>query len=120
MNPPVIVVGAGIIGCAVARELSSRGIASFVIDEHAPGSGATHASAGMLAPYVEGHEGGLLRDLGVRSLDLYDDWIAAVRHDMVDDRRQHDPACRLAGGAQRMPRQECPPGPSPSRAVAAG
>ncbi len=81
MNPPVIVVGAGIIGCAVARELSSRGIASFVIDEHAPGSGATHASAGMLAPYVEGHEGGLLRDLGVRSLDLYDDWIAAVRHE---------------------------------------
>lgn len=81
MNPPVLVIGAGIIGCAVARELSSRGIAVTVIDDRPPGGGATQASAGMLAPYVEGHEGGLLRDLGVRSLDLYDDWIAAVRRE---------------------------------------
>ena len=33
----------------------------------------------MLAPYVEAHERGPLLDLGVRSLALYDDWIAAVR-----------------------------------------
>lgn len=33
----------------------------------------------MLAPYVEAHEPGPLLDLGVRSLALYDDWIAAIR-----------------------------------------
>jgi glycine oxidase ThiO len=81
VNPPVIVVGAGVIGCAVARELSARGIGALVVDDRLPGGGATQASAGMLAPYIEGHEGGLLRDLGVRSLNLYDNWIAAVRHE---------------------------------------
>jgi glycine oxidase len=81
VNPPVLVIGAGIIGCAVARELSARGIAVIVIDDRMPGGGATQASAGMLAPYVEAHEEGPLRDLCVRSLDLYDDWIAAVRRE---------------------------------------
>jgi glycine oxidase ThiO len=33
----------------------------------------------MLAPYVEAHERTPMLDLCVRSLDLYDDWIAAVR-----------------------------------------
>lgn len=42
------------------------------------GAGATQASAGMLAPYIEGHERGLLFDLGIRSLDLYDDFIRDV------------------------------------------
>jgi len=33
----------------------------------------------MLAPYVEAHERTAMLDLCVRSLNLYDDWIAAVR-----------------------------------------
>jgi len=76
-----IVVGAGIVGCAVARELAVRGVACTVIDPRPVGGGATQASAGMLAPYVEAHERGPLLDLGVRSLALYDDWIAAVREE---------------------------------------
>ena len=74
-----VVVGAGIIGCAIARELSVRGEACTVIDPRPVGGGATQASAGMLAPHVEAHEAGPLLDLGVRSLALYDDWIAMVR-----------------------------------------
>lgn len=74
-----VVVGAGIIGCAVARELAARGVACTVIDDRPVGGGATRASAGMLAPYVEAHAGGPLLDLGIRSLDLYQDWIPAVR-----------------------------------------
>ena len=76
-----IVVGAGIIGCAVARELAVRGVACTVIDPRPVGGGATQASAGMLAPYVEAHERGPLLDLAVRSLGLYDDWIGAVREE---------------------------------------
>ena len=75
----VIVAGAGIIGCAIARELASRGVGCTVLDPRPVGGGATQASAGMLAPYVEAHERGPLLDLAVRSLALYDDWIAAVR-----------------------------------------
>ena len=56
-----------------------RGVACTVIDDRPVGGGATQASAGMLAPYVEAHEAGPLLDLAVRSLDLYDGWIAAVR-----------------------------------------
>jgi glycine oxidase len=76
-----VVVGAGIIGCAVARELAARGVACTVIDDRPVGGGATRASAGMLAPYVEAHERGPLMDLAVRSLDLYDNWIRDVRRE---------------------------------------
>jgi len=80
-----VVVGAGIIGCAIARELAVRGVACTVFDDRPVAGGATRASAGMLAPYVEAHERGPLLDLAVRSLDLYDDWIAAVRRESEID-----------------------------------
>ena len=85
MKNSAIVVGAGIIGCAIARELAVRGVACTVIDDRPVGGGATRASAGMLAPYVEAHERGPLLDLAVRSLDLYDEWIAAVRLESAID-----------------------------------
>jgi glycine oxidase len=75
----VVVIGAGIIGCAIARELAVRGVACTVVDPRPIGGGATQASAGMLAPYVEAHERGPLLDLGVQSLALYEEWVAAVR-----------------------------------------
>jgi glycine/D-amino acid oxidase-like deaminating enzyme len=75
----VVVVGSGIIGCAIARELAVRGVPCAVVDDRPVAGGATQASAGMLAPHVEAHERGPLLDLAVRSLDLYDEWIAAVR-----------------------------------------
>jgi glycine oxidase len=52
-----------------------------VIDDRPVGGGATRASAGMLAPYVEAHGGGPLLDLGIRSLDLYQHWVFAVRRE---------------------------------------
>jgi glycine oxidase len=81
MSRSVIVVGAGIIGCAVARELAVRGVACTVVDDRPVGGGATQASAGMLAPYVEAHAGGPLLDLAIRSLDLYQHWVVEVRHE---------------------------------------
>ena len=72
------VVGAGIIGCAVAHELARRGASVQLVDERATGMGATHASAGMLAPHIEAGPGGTLLELTVRSLHLFDDFIARV------------------------------------------
>jgi glycine oxidase len=85
VSKSVVVVGAGIVGCAIARELAVRGVPCTVIDDRPIGGGATQASAGMLAPYVEAHERGPLLDLAVRSLDLFDDWIAAIRLESAID-----------------------------------
>ena len=77
----VIVVGAGIVGCAVAYELARRGASVEVVDERPVGMGATQASAGILAPYIEAREGSPLLDLAVRSLNLFDEFLARVASD---------------------------------------
>jgi glycine oxidase len=76
----VIVIGAGVIGCAAAHELAVRGARVRVIDPRPIGGGATHASAGMLAPYSEGHHEALLK-LGLASLALWDSFVGRVRND---------------------------------------
>jgi len=80
-SPSVVVVGAGIVGCTVAHQLARSGAHVQVFETRQPGQGATRASAGILAPYIEGHESAALRSLGGRSLDLYDDFIAGLRAD---------------------------------------
>jgi glycine oxidase len=76
----VIVVGAGIAGCAIAYELARRGAQVHVLDGRAPGRGATFASAGILTPAIEGHNPQLLH-LTSCSLAAYDDFIRRVRDD---------------------------------------
>jgi glycine oxidase len=80
----VIVVGAGVVGYSVAYELAIRGAHVRVIDPRGSGQGATRASAGILAPHIEGHSGALLR-LGVCSLDMYDSFIARISSDSGRD-----------------------------------
>ena len=74
----VVVIGGGIIGCAVARELARRGAAVRMFEARTVGAGATQASAGILAPYIEAHDRGTLFDLGIRSLGLYDSFVRDV------------------------------------------
>lgn len=75
----ILVVGAGIIGCAVACELARRGATVALLDDRAAGMGATQAAAGVLAPYIEAREGGPLLELTARSLDLFDDFVARLQ-----------------------------------------
>lgn len=77
----VVVIGAGAIGCSVGCELTARGLKVTIVDPRGAGFGATQASAGVLAPYIEGHGNPTLTALGARSLALYDDFIARVRAD---------------------------------------
>jgi glycine oxidase len=74
----IIVVGAGIVGCAIADELARRGASVEIVDERPVGMGATQASAGVLAPYIEAHEHSTLFELTVRSLALFDAFVERV------------------------------------------
>src|SRR6185295_11165396 len=76
----VTVVGAGIVGYAVAYELASRGASIRIVDPRGAGLGATHASAGILAPYIEGHSERFLK-LAVCGLECYDGFIERVQAD---------------------------------------
>ena len=78
LPPEIAVVGAGVIGCACAHALAAAGMRVSVFDVRGLGAGASQASAGVLAPYIEGHEADPLRELGRRSLDIYDDFVESV------------------------------------------
>jgi len=74
----VVVLGAGVIGAAIAEAIARRDAEVTVLDMRAAGRGASQASAGMLAPYVEGRHQAALLDLGVRSAALFPDFVARV------------------------------------------
>jgi glycine oxidase len=103
-SPNILVVGAGIVGCAVAYELARRGASVQIVDDRPPGMGATQASAGMLAPYTEAKDrNALFLDLAVRSLELYDEFMARVAGD-AGARVGYNRAgtIEIAGTAERM------------------
>ena len=77
----IVIVGGGIIGCAVAYELSRRGVSVSVVDGRDVGGGATRASAGILAPFIEGQNLETMWTLGSRSLELYNSFVADVVSD---------------------------------------
>ena len=72
----VLVLGAGIIGAAIADALARRGADVIVLDMRSPGRGATQASAGVLAPFVEASDDEAMLGLCSRSLDLFDEFVA--------------------------------------------
>ena len=71
----IVVIGAGIIGAAVSEALDLRGAEVTILEMRGPGRGASQASAGMLAPYTEASDHRALLDLGIRSLDLFDELV---------------------------------------------
>ena len=80
----VVIVGAGITGCAIAYELSRRGASCIVIDSRLLGMAATNAAAGILAPLAEFQRPGALVQLGLESLRLYPQWVDRLAEDAPD------------------------------------
>lgn len=92
----VLVLGAGVIGCAVAEELTRRGAKVDVVDPRGIGLGASQASAGMLSPYTEGRHDRALQELGARSLDRYEALVARLRAEGYGVRYSRDGSIELA------------------------
>ena len=77
----VVVVGGGVIGAACARELARSGRRVAVLDPGGSRGQAWRASAGMLAPQIEGRQGDLLFELGLAGRELYCELAGALREE---------------------------------------
>ncbi len=75
----VVIVGAGVMGCSIARRLAQRGRSVRVLERSIPGAEASSVAAGILAPLVEHEEAGPMRALGVLSRELHAAWSEALR-----------------------------------------
>jgi glycine oxidase len=77
-NADLIIVGAGLIGLAVAREAAGRGLQVTVLERGEPGGGASRAAAGMLSPLSEASSSGAYLSFGISSLRMYRSWVEEV------------------------------------------
>lgn len=78
-SPEVLVVGGGVIGCAVARHLARRGARVRVLERGEPGAEASWAAAGLLAPLVEADGPGPFLDLLLRGREAFPACAAELR-----------------------------------------
>jgi glycine oxidase len=75
----VVVIGAGLIGLAIAFELAQRGATVRVYDRGEPARAASWAGAGMLAPYTERVRDEALLEFCASSLREYPAFVERVR-----------------------------------------
>jgi glycine oxidase len=85
----IVVVGAGLIGLAIAFEVARRGGEVRVVDAHEPAAAASWAGAGMLAPYTESLASPAFEALCADSLARYPRFVADVRDAGGIDARLH-------------------------------
>jgi glycine oxidase len=71
MKADVVVIGAGVQGCAVAWRLAQAGREVVVLERAIPGAEASSAAGGILSPGVEAVEPGPFHALGRASLARY-------------------------------------------------
>jgi glycine oxidase len=75
----VIVIGGGVIGCSIALRLAQAKLHVTVIERGEPGSEASSAAAGMLAPQGETSEPSPFFDLCLNSRNLYPRFVAEIQ-----------------------------------------
>jgi glycine oxidase len=74
-----IVVGGGVIGLSIARELRKGGLRSVIVVEKGRcGEEASWAAAGMLSPQVEADDDGAFLRFCCESRDLYPEFVAKL------------------------------------------
>jgi len=66
-----IVIGAGVIGSAIALRLAQAGHRTLVLEKSIPGAEASSAAAGILGPQIEAHAADDLFRLGLESREAY-------------------------------------------------
>jgi glycine oxidase len=95
--PDVLVLGGGVIGCAVALALRDRGLQVTVVERGEPAREASWAAAGILAPQAEAHGPGPFLQLALASRARWGAWAAALAERTgLDVAYRHDGTLVLA------------------------
>ncbi len=84
-TPDVLILGGGIIGCTLARELARAGRRVVVVERGRAGCAASSAAAGLLSPALATAPAGPLLDLCFVSADLYPAWVEELRREGAGD-----------------------------------
>src|SRR5262245_38844370 len=84
-NSDTLIIGAGIIGCSLARELARSGERVVVLDSGKVGAAASSAAAGLLSPRFDESAKGPLLDLCRQSAAIYESWVNELRADGAGD-----------------------------------
>ncbi len=83
----VLIVGGGIHGCALARELALAGRDVVVLERSVPGAEASSAAGGILGPHLEADHGQEFFQLARYSLGLYPEWVGELEQETGEDIR---------------------------------
>ena len=78
MTTDIVVIGAGIHGCATALRLAQAGARVTVLERSVPGAEASSAAGGILSPGVEAQHGGPLLALAQDSMQRWPALVAEL------------------------------------------
>ena len=72
MNSDILIIGGGVIGLSIARELHKKGVKRItLLEKGVVGQESSWAAAGMLGPQAEANGGGTFFNMTLESRDLY-------------------------------------------------
>jgi glycine oxidase len=75
VRPDCIVLGGGLIGCAIAWRLRQRGVRVAIVERGTPGAEASSAAGGILAPQTEADGPGPFLELALASCRRYSGFV---------------------------------------------
>lgn len=79
--PRVVIIGAGVMGCGVARELARAGCTVTLLEKAVPGAEASSAAAGILGAQTECEGPGAFLDLCLHSRALWPGFAADLQRE---------------------------------------
>ena len=93
----VAIIGGGVMGCTIAWQLAKRGVSCALVERNSFASGASGATAGVVGPlwHLDPDDPAMFR-LGMRSLDLFPQWVAELTEAGVNPEFQQTGVMKLA------------------------